>query len=69
MRILPGDLNSEDIEMCNGLHEMFDIFTAADRSQNDYAERFLKERFLFPMSTYRFNVLQSISFHHFVEKH
>lgn len=62
-----SDLERKNL-IINELKDFYEDFPELEKNEsfllsndkNDYAERFLKERFLFPMSTYRFNVLQSI---------
>ena len=40
MKILASGQILEDIDMYNRVHEMFNIFSASDSRQNDYAEGF-----------------------------
>ena len=40
MRVLAGGQILEDIDMYNRVHEMFNIFSASDSRQNDFAEGF-----------------------------
>ena len=40
VRILAGGQVIEDIDMYNRVHEMFNMFSASDSRQNDYAEGF-----------------------------
>ena len=42
MRILAGGQILEDIDLYNRVREMFNMFSATDNRQNDYAEGFLK---------------------------
>ena len=40
MRILASGQILEDIDLYNRVHEMFNMLSATDRRQNDYAEEF-----------------------------